>query len=320
MDDLSATVAFLNRQAMVIHGEPDSSEQELREEWETPGLNLTKDVLLAEREGEGIIGYAEFFNTRGKHVRPSGYVSSSLEPFEPAVAAALVRWVEKRAHEDMPRAPAGARITLVGGISAGNERIRSAWSEAGFTEARRFYQMRITFDGRPAAPVVPEGLTIRPIRDDERRRTYEAVHQSFRDHFGYVEPADPETDYRRWAHYFFEPDDYDPDLLLIAVDEAGRVAGLSLCRATDGVREDTGYVGQLAVVREFRRRGLGEALLRRSFEVFYEKGRAAVSLGVDADSLTNATRLYEKCGMHQHRVFVQYQKVIRDGEELANLG
>ena len=40
----------------------------------------------------------------------------------------------------------------------------------------------------------------------------------------------------------------------------------------------------------------------------------------DADSITDATRLYTRCGMNQYNVFVEVSKMIRDGEELANLG
>jgi hypothetical protein len=42
-----------------------------------------------------------------------------------------------------------------------------------------------------------------------------------------------------------------------------------------------------------------------------------VGLGVDADSLTGATRLYEKAGMHVVRELATYEKELRAGEELA---
>ena len=39
----------------------------------------------------------------------------------------------------------------------------------------------------------------------------------------------------------------------------------------------------------------------------------SVALGVDADSLTGATRLYESAGMHVEEQFDQVRKVLRDG-------
>ena len=61
-------------------------------------------------------------------------------------------------------------------------------------------------------------------------------------------------------------------------------------------------------------------LLRRSLEVFYDKAKSRVGLGVDSESLTHATRLYEQCGMRTSRVYVQMARLIRDGRELANTG
>ena len=42
-----------------------------------------------------------------------------------------------------------------------------------------------------------------------------------------------------------------------------------------------------------------------------------VGLGVDGASLTGATRLYEKAGMHIFRQFDAYEKDLRPGEDLS---
>jgi hypothetical protein len=57
--------------------------------------------------------------------------------------------------------------------------------------------------------------------------------------------------------------------------------------------------------------------VRSAFGDFYDAGRRRVSLGVDAQSLTGATRLYERAGMHPERRHVFYEKVLRDGVDLA---
>jgi ribosomal protein S18 acetylase RimI-like enzyme len=66
------------------------------------------------------------------------------------------------------------------------------------------------------------------------------------------------------------------------------------------------------VRRPWRQRGLGLALLLHSFNNFYQRGDRAVGLGVDAQSLTGATRLYEKAGMRVTRQHDLYEKIIRD--------
>jgi hypothetical protein len=42
-----------------------------------------------------------------------------------------------------------------------------------------------------------------------------------------------------------------------------------------------------------------------------------VGLAVDADSLTNATRLYEKVGMQTESATRAYSKILRPGRDLA---
>ena len=53
--------------------------------------------------------------------------------------------------------------------------------------------------------------------------------------------------------------------------------------------------------KPWRRRGLGETLLRAAFRELYLRGRRRVGLGVDAENVTGALRLYERVGMHVMR-------------------
>ena len=95
----------------------------------------------------------------------------------------------------------------------------------------------------------------------------------------------------------------DPTLWFIA-ESGGAIAGVSLCK----MRDDVGYVGTLGVRRDFRRNGLGLAMLQHSFLEFYRRGVSTVRLDVDAENLTGATRLYQRAGMREVRRFALYQK------------
>jgi ribosomal protein S18 acetylase RimI-like enzyme len=78
-----------------------------------------------------------------------------------------------------------------------------------------------------------------------------------------------------------------------------------------------GHVNILGVRRDWRGRGLGLALLQHSFVALYNKGCKRVSLEVDADSLTGATKLYEKAGMSEVRKYISYSKILREGEDIT---
>ena len=77
-----------------------------------------------------------------------------------------------------------------------------------------------------------------------------------------------------------------------------------------------GWVNQLCVRKPWRRKGLGMALLLTSFNEFYRRGKKRAGLGVDATSLTHATRLYEKAGMHVTGKYDTYELELRPGKDL----
>jgi hypothetical protein len=58
-------------------------------------------------------------------------------------------------------------------------------------------------------------------------------------------------------------------------------------------------------------------MLHHTFAQFYQRGIRKVGLGVDGQSLTGATRLYEKAGMHPVYEETLYEKELRSGVELA---
>jgi ribosomal protein S18 acetylase RimI-like enzyme len=81
-----------------------------------------------------------------------------------------------------------------------------------------------------------------------------------------------------------------------------------------------GWVEILCVRKPWRHQGLGLALLHHTFNVYYQRGLRRVGLGVDAQNLSGATRLYKKAGMKVYREHVTYEFEIRPGKELGNTG
>jgi len=50
------------------------------------------------------------------------------------------------------------------------------------------------------------------------------------------------------------------------------------------------------------------ALLQHAFSAFYSRGRTTIGLGVDAQSPTGATRLYQRAGMRVTEEYETYEK------------
>ena len=71
---------------------------------------------------------------------------------------------------------------------------------------------------------------------------------------------------------------------------------------------------RLGVRRPWRKKGIGLAILHRIFGEFYSRGVRIVGLGVDAESLTGATRLYQRAGMSVKNHYVRYERVRLENE------
>ena len=121
-----------------------------------------------------------------------------------------------------------------------------------------------------------------------------AQEEAFADHWGF-EPSSFES----WRAYNLAESE-DTSLWRIAWD-GDDVAGRLHQPTLPGEDATVGWVGVLAVRRPWRRRGLGEALLREAFLAFAGRGKRTAGLGVDAENTTNAVALYERVGMHAAR-------------------
>jgi len=71
------------------------------------------------------------------------------------------------------------------------------------------------------------------------------------------------------------------------------------------------YVAEVSVRRPWRCRGLARALLAGSLVTAREAGFTSASLGVDTDSPTGATALYESLGFVPEKTFTAYRKPLQ---------
>lgn len=219
----------------------------------------------------------------------------------------LTEWAESRAAQRIQDAPEGAKVSLQFATAKQNPGAISLLSDRGYAPERSFQRMVIDFDGAPTPPERPGSLRVRGYQQGpDDRQTWLAVEEAFDDHWGNVRST-----FEEWSK-IYERESFDSSLWFLAVD-GDEIAGASLC----STRDEMGWVGSLSVRRPWRRMGLAVALLHHSFGEFFRRGQRRAGLTVDSSSLTGATRVYERAGMHtdQHRVVCA--KVLRDGEEIS---
>lgn len=184
---------------------------------------------------------------------------------------------------------------------------RGAVEAAGYTSVRWFIDMVCGLtDSIPYAPF-PNGTAVRALTEGvEPLSLKSALDEAFMDHWN-----PPEFTDEQFLHWARSPM-FRPDLTLAALDSDGRVVGGAIgairdeYNATTGAAE--GRVEVLGVRRSVRGIGLGRALLAASLRLQKAAGMTTVSLDVDADNPTGATRLYASVGFVERERMTVYSK------------
>lgn len=303
MDDLGAALAVIVAADLAESGKTLTDESDLRVEW--AGVDLANDAWLVEDPLGRVVGYAMLYNRAG--VQLIGDVYLHPDHHGRGIGSAITRTIEARAAELVSLAPPNMRVSLNFYTAAPNERATALLTKEGYVDVRRSWEMRIDLAAAPPAPTWPAGLVARPfVPGQDDRAVYETISEAFDDMWGHLPRP-----YEDWRAHTVEHPDFDPALWAI-VEGLGQPAA-AICCYRFGER---GHIRNLGVRRPWRRRGLGLALLRHAFNTFWARGITTIDLGVDAESLTGAMRLYERAGMRVAREFLRWEKELRPGIDL----
>ncbi|MCC6617233.1 MAG: GNAT family N-acetyltransferase [Anaerolineae bacterium] len=311
LDDAPAVLAIMHKVSLQIVSETDDTLEDVIAEWESPDQDLARDTRVVLHPDGRLVGYGIFYDAGHKEVPVLDiYVDPDEWTHDTTTAPYLFAWAEARALENLPECPADVRVALHAFTYSEDHWYQSELTRAGLTLIRHAFRMQIELGGAPEPVTLPDGFTLRRIeRDDDWRPVLDCIRDAWRDHFGYIESPFDEH-FARWQRHWH--DHFTPDLWLAAMD-GETVAGVCLCMENFNDSPGFGWVSTLAVRRAYRRRGLAMALLQTAFRTLYDKGSTRVGLGVDASSLTGATRLYERAGMSVNTRYDLFEKELRPG-------
>ena len=303
IDDLEIVHELILAHDLALYGEEDITLADLRTYWTAPTHDLERDQRLVFAQDGQLI--ANLYLEQRQHAK--FFVEVVIRPgySDVRVGDALFELGVTWARQQMVQADPGMRVSLNAWASANDQDSLERYERMGLTEVRRYWNMKIELNRPPEAPVWPDGIALRsfvPERDD--RAVFEMVEQAFNDHWGHM-PGD----FAAWRHRKIEGENFDPSLWFIAY-EGEQIAGGSLCS-----NSGAGWVDTLGILRPWRRKGLGLALLLHSFGEFYRRDQHTVVLGVDSQNLTGAVRLYQRAGMHIARENISFEKELRAGVE-----
>lgn len=315
-DDVEQAVQLFNRWSHSVIGRDEfSNAQSIRNEWLTPGADPAADIRLVFAPNGELAGYVEVWTTANPPTHPAIWGRLDPEYEGLGIGTWMMYWAEQRALQALERVPTGLRFAPRLNTYRQAAKVKKLFEDFGYRHSRSFYHMLIEMDAPAPEPEFPEGITLRtynPALDAEA--VYRAETEAFRDHFGHVEEPFEEG-LKHWKHRR-EHDGFDPTLFFLALD-GDEIAGVNFCRTHSQYDSEMGWVGSLGVRRPWRRRGLGLALLRHSFNEFYRRGKRKVGLGVDSQNLTGALHIYESAGMHVAQAEDYYEKELRAGTEIT---
>jgi mycothiol synthase len=281
---LEAAIGVVRAIEDSLLGQSRSDERDLSEWWRH--ADLERDSWAVQEDGRLLaFGWVE---AHPEAASTAGFVHP--EARGRGLGAGLVDRAETRA----PRLGAERLNAWTYGA---DRAARALFESRGYREERRFWEMAIDLEDPPAEPEPPEGLRIETFREDDARAFHAAAGEAFAGEWGFAGMP-----FEEWWEMRRSGETYDPSLWFL-VREGADVAAVCRCEAG---RRGGGYVGLLGVRKPWRRRGLGVALLHHAFGEFYRRDERRVSLGVDSENPSGATRLYERAGMHievEHVVF-----------------
>jgi len=118
---------------------------------------------------------------------------------------------------------------------------------------------------------------------------------------------------------YFSLDDDPLTFEILSIEYGIRIGphNTGRCVRHEAKQQCLNYIPTLAVLKPFRRRGLGQALLQHAFQALQERGVQRVGMDVDAKNKTGANRLYPRVGMHVDQEIMHYEIELRPGRELA---
>lgn len=266
-----------------------------------------KDVALAEDAAGNPIGYArlawvdDLEGLRRYHLS----LNVGLEGEGLGASSALLNWAIARVQGLIALNQTDLQTVMQTWIindKTQTERM-SLLTKAGFAPVRYGYTMTRDLSQPIEIPDLPDGVYVRPCTPADDRPIFDALHEAFRDHWGYATPPDYEADFQEWLGWPMR----NPDLYQVAFarDEQGQeqVAGMVLNFVPEEENRvfnlKRGWCDPIAVRRQWRRRGVARGLILRSLRLFADMGLTEAALGVDTENTTGALRVYESCGFRQ---------------------
>ena len=183
------------------------------------------------------------------------------------------------------------------------------FEKQGFAVDRYFWTMARSLCEPIPTPEFPADFALTHVSGEKDIQPWvEMFNQSFIDHWNHHDLT-AET-----VRYWMQDPNYQPELDLIAVSGDREFAAFCDCQIkpqknTNSSTKD-GWIELLGTRRDYRKMGLGKAMLLAGLHRLKAAGANTAKLSVDADSLTGATKLYQSVGFRPMETWIEWAKAV----------
>jgi GNAT superfamily N-acetyltransferase len=289
-EDVSAWADLVNHLAVVDGTEESYRKEDLLEELRFPGFDPTTDSV-AVWDGPTMVAFATVRvpQTPDNDGHGRGYVEGGVRESHRGrgIGRRVMDLLEPRAaglvQERHPGRPAYLRSG--GGLEGSSASAMLA--RRGYAVVRWYNYLTRPLSDSPGVPA-PDGVALVSPGPEHEDPAMLAHNAAFRDHWG-SGPMATEAWHEHWTAQSARH-----DLSTVALSSEGEVLAYVLCG--EWVDREL-YVNIVGTVPSARGRGLAADALRRTISLAAATGEFdLIGLDVDSESLTGATRLYERVG------------------------
>jgi mycothiol synthase len=175
----------------------------------------------------------------------------------------------------------------------------------GYRRLRYVVEMTRDLDDLPPDDL-PDGLTTRPVRPEDRGAVVRAMDEAMHDHRGWPEWTDEQL-----MGLFDHPIRGQLDVWQVAwhgEQVVGGVLGYIDAPENEVMHRQRGYTEGIFTIREWRGRGVASALIGRNLRLLRERGMAEAALSVDTENPSHALGLYERHGFREQDRLIIFRK------------
>ena len=288
--------------------------EEVAIEWRrTPGFDPRRDALVV----EDAAGIAALLNVDAQ-VRVDK-VSHWIEGWvrqdrrREGIGRALLGWAERHSVERVRArsSPEPDLPQVIGfGVLESNPAAMAFAAASEYMPIRYGFEMRRSLDEPIPDLELPAGMELRPVREGDHRKIWDADVEAFRDHW--------EPRVRNEGDFEATFAAYGLDISLWRVawegDEVvGGVMNVIFAEENARIGLKVGWLEHVFVRKAWRGRGVAKALIVASMRALRARGMAIAALGVDAQNPTGALALYEGLGFRPYQKWISHRKQLDTG-------